>query len=101
MAMAVMVVPMMAMVVAMVMPVATVMAVMAMAAVMAVTSTVPAVTAASERLTRDGQRNCGQRQSRDSGRNELPDLGHRRLLVVQREDRSTMIQPRKTGCVTM
>lgn len=60
-------------------------------AVVAVTSTVPAVstvaamptvtvTAASESLTGDGQRGSCQRQSSDSGRNDLLDPSHGRLL---------------------
>jgi hypothetical protein len=60
-------------------PVVSVMAVSVMA-VMAVASmsAVPTVTvaAASKRLTRDGQGGSGQRQSRDSGRDDLSDPSH-------------------------
>jgi hypothetical protein len=65
---------------------------MPMVPVMAVTSTMPAVaamttvtamtavTAPSESLTGDGQRSSCQRQSSDSGRNDLLDPSHERLL---------------------
>ncbi len=67
------------------------MAMVPVMAVVAVTSTVPAVstvaamptvtvTAASESLTGDGQRGSCQRQSSDSGRNDLLDPSHGRLL---------------------
>jgi len=61
---------------------------------MAVASTVPAVAAmptvtvtTGERLTRDGQRSSGQRQSSNRGRNDRLDLRHGRLLVGQSEGR--------------
>jgi hypothetical protein len=65
--MAMMTMPVMAMAV----PVMAVMAVASMSAVPTVT-----VAAASKRLTRDGQGGSGQRQSRDSGRDDLSDPSH-------------------------
>jgi hypothetical protein len=74
---------------------------MTMTTVMAVTAMPAVAMTTGEGLTRDGERGGGQRQSRDSGRNCALDPAHERLLVVQREDRSAMIQPRGAECDTM
>jgi hypothetical protein len=71
-----------------------VMAVMTMP-VMAMTMVPVAVAVAvtaGKSLTRDGQGSSGQRQSGESGGNDLFDTSHGLLLDVQREDRSAMLQ---------
>jgi hypothetical protein len=100
MAMAKMTMPKMAVAVAMPMMAVVPMAVMAVMAMTAMTA-VTAVTAAGESLTRNGERGSSQRQSRDGGHNRVLDCAHECLQVVQREDRSAMIQPRRAECDTM
>jgi alcohol dehydrogenase class IV len=68
--------------------------------VMAVTA-MTAMTTAGESLTRGGERGSSQRQRRDGGHNRVLDCAHECLQVVQREDRSAMIQPRRAECDTM